>query len=62
MVTKWVGEDRNPEILIPIDAARSGDLENLGFGKNSKIKGKPFFFYLGSCAGVIFLVTHNFQL
>ena len=32
-VTKWVGKARNPEILIPIDAARSGDLENRGFGQ-----------------------------
>ena len=35
-VTKWVGKARNREILIPIDAARSGDLENRGFGKNIK--------------------------
>ena len=32
-VTKWVGKARNREILIPIDAARSGDIENRGFGK-----------------------------
>ena len=32
-VTKCVGKARNPEILIPIDAARSGDLENRGFGQ-----------------------------
>ena len=41
-VTNWVGKGRNPEILIPIDAARLGDLENRGFGqtirKNNKKK------------------------
>ena len=35
-VTKWVGKARNPEILIPIDAAWAGDLENHGFGKNPR--------------------------
>ena len=40
-MTKWVGKARNPEILIPIDAARPGDVENRGFGKTSwKIDGK----------------------
>ena len=46
-VTKWVGKARNPEILIPIDAARPGDLENRGFGqkipKNNR-KNKIFLF------------------
>ena len=28
-----MGKARNREILIPIDAARSGDLENRGFGQ-----------------------------
>ena len=36
-VTKWVGKGRNAEILIPIDAARPGDLENHGFGQLWKI-------------------------
>ena len=31
---KWVENGRNPEASIPIDAARSGDLENHGFGKH----------------------------
>ena len=30
---KWVGIGRNQEISMPIDAPRSGDLENRGFGQ-----------------------------
>ena len=32
--TKLVGTGRNQEISMPIDAPRSGDLENRGFGQN----------------------------
>ena len=32
--TKWVGIGRNQEISIRIDAPRSGDLENRGFGQS----------------------------
>ena len=43
-VTKWVGKARNPKILIPIDAARPGDLENRGFRKKNLRKIAIFLF------------------
>ena len=54
-VTKWVEKARNPKILIPIDAARPGDLENLCFCQKipKQIMRKSRFSCLGSCAGVI---------
>ena len=33
--TKWVGIGRNQEISMPIDAPRSGDLENRRFGEKA---------------------------
>ena len=55
--TKWVGIGRNQEISMQIDAPRSGDLENRGFGKtNPKFPMKNYGF---SVLGWIFWDNHD---
>ena len=46
LVTKWVGNPRNPGISTPIDVARSRDLDNRVFAtviqSMEKYGGEPF--------------------
>ena len=59
----WIRNGRNPGILIPIDAARPGDLENRGFGQhfqNNKRK-KLIFLFAGVENSVWGLVLGSFN-
>ena len=58
------GKGRRPEILISIDAARSGDLENRGFGQTLPIfsrKIRDFLFFAGFFQITMVPENHGFQ-